>query len=272
MRTILIAFSLFSSLYGAAQDTSITIIPKTTFTVLGGAVYAPRLHYYGRTDGLKSSALLPTLSIQFDSAHLYASGTSVLLNNKVQSMDYAGTIIEAGYRFGAQEGFAGNLYANKFFYNTSQLPQSALKEQAGFNINYQSKPIIINTAASVAFSDQADLFASAGLSKRFIFRKDKTVFLITPAALVHAGSQRYLEENIKNNGGIIPLPGQQTTSTTYNKFALLDYEFNTSFVAARKHVFLIVTPSYVMPQNLRQGETGSDGLYATISLLFSFKH
>ncbi len=126
LRYLFIAFLLSPCLcFAQTQPQTDTIIPaaqpvieKTTATFFGGVVFASHLHYYGRTDSLKSTALLPTILIQFDSAHLYLSGTAVFLNNKVKTMDYAGTVAEAGYKFGKLKGVAGNVYVNKFFYNT----------------------------------------------------------------------------------------------------------------------------------------------------------
>src|SRR5882757_949537 len=102
---------------GSPNTTTQPVIEKTAATFFAGVVFASHLHYYGRTDSLKSNALLPTVLVQFDSAHVYVSGTGVFLNNKQQTMEYAGTVAEAGYKFGKLKGIAGNIYVNKFFYN-----------------------------------------------------------------------------------------------------------------------------------------------------------
>jgi len=248
-----------------ATTSPVPVVEKTTATFFAGAIFSSRLHYYGRTDDLKSSALLPTLLVQFDSAHLYISGTAVLLNNKQQTLDYAGTVAEAGYKFGKQKGIAGNAYVNKFFYNTQQLPQSALKAQTGLNLSHLNKIINITATGSVAFSDKTDFFSSAGVNKNFKWRKDKAVFVITPTALINAGSQNFTQ--LKNMA-----PENST------RFSVLSYEFNIPLIYARKHVYFIVTPSYVIPQNLvtipghpELSEKGENLFYANATLLFSFK-
>lgn len=251
-------------------------VEKTAVTFFGGAVFASRLHYYGRTDSLTSSALLPTILVQLDSVGLYASGTSVLLNNKQQTLDYAGTIAELGYKFGKLKGITGNVYVNKFFYNSRQLPQSALKAQTGFNLSHLNSIVNITATGSAAFADKTDFFASAGLNKNFKWRKGKAVFVVTPTFVANGGSQNFISSNKGNIGGL-PLPGQEVIESN-KRFNLLSYEMSIPLIYARKHIFLIVTPSYVIPENVitvpnhpEWSEMASNLFYTNITLLFSFK-
>jgi hypothetical protein len=248
---------------------------KTTVTFIGGAVFAPRLHYYGRVDSLKSNALIPTLLVQFDSAHLYINGSGVFLSNKEQSMKYAGTILEAGYRFGKTKGLAGNIFANKFFYSTRQLPQSALKGQVGANLSWLNHYVNITASASAAFSDKTDFFVNAGVNHNFKWVKDKSVFLVTPTFIAYAGSQNYTRTYYSNLPGI-PIPTQTTEQS--KRFNLLSYEFNVPLVYARPHIFFILTPSYVIPQNVvtvaghpELSEQAENIFYVNVSLLFMLK-
>lgn len=249
---------------------------KTTVTFFGGAVFASRLHYYGRTDSLTSSALLPTILIQLDSVGLYASGTSVLLNNKLQTLDYAGTIAELGYKFGKPgKGLGGNVYANKFFYNTTQLPQSALKAQTGLNLMHSNKIVNVTATGSAAFSDKTDFFASAGLNKNFKWVKGKNVFVVTPTFVANAGSQNFISSNYKST--LPGLPGQEVIESS-NRFNILSYEASIPLIYARKHIFFIVTPSYVIPENVVKvnnhpelSENAKNLFYTNITLLYSFK-
>ncbi len=256
-----------------------TPVPKTTATFIGGAVYAPRLHYFGRTDSLKSTALLPTLTIQFDSIGIYGSGTSVFLNNTIQSFKYAGTIVEAGYRFGKQKGLTGNIYGNKFFYNTTQLPQSAFKEQVGLNLNYLMKPINITATGSSAFSkERTDYFASAGINKVFKKVVKKAIILITPTYVLNAGSQNF--SSIKTRTGVLGgVTGMQQQTIENNKrFKILSHEISLPLIYARKHIFFILTPTFVAPQNIvvvanrpDLSEYAKNLFYANATVLFSFK-
>lgn len=257
----------------------VSAVKKTTATVLGGLVFAPRLHYYGRTDQLTSNAVLPTINIQFDSIGIYASATSVLISNKQQTLDYAGTIAEAGYRFGKFTGFNGNVYGNKFFYNTTQLPQSALDEQVGTNLNFNNKLINITATGSAAFSDErTDYFASGGLNKNFKWKRKKGVFVVTPTYVLNAGSQNFTNVKYKENLGT-PVTGTDEEIFENNRsFKILSHEFSVPLIYARKHIYFIITPSYIIPENLvmipnhpELSETGKNLFYANVTVLYTFK-
>lgn len=253
--------------------------PKTTVTFFGGSVFTSRLHYFGRTDSLKSNALLPTVLVQFDSVGLYVNGTGVLLNNKQQSLKYAGTIVEAGYRFGKLKGIAGNVFASKFFYNTQQLPQSALKAQAGINLSHLNNILNLTTSGSIAFSNKTDFFAAAGINHPFKWIKDKSVFLVTPTLMMNAGSQKFINSYYRTSSiPGLPFPDQEEVIEISKKFSILSYEMSMPLVFARKQIFFIVTPSYVIPQNIvtvpnhpELSENASNLFYTNVTLLFSFK-
>jgi len=250
---------------------------KTVVSFLAGPIYAPVLHYYGRTDSLKSSALLPTLYIQFDSIGLYVSATSVFLNDQTQTLVYAGTITEAGYKFGQKvKGFGGNVYANKFFYNTTQLPQSALEEQVGTNLTYLYKYINFTASASLAFSNTTDIFTSAGINHTFKKVKGKNIYLAMPAFIVNVGTQNFINTSYKT--AILPLTPPQEVLQSNKRFALLDYELSIPLVLARKNIYAILTPSYIIPENIvsvpnhpELSERGGDIFYINIAFLYSFK-
>jgi hypothetical protein len=268
---LLLSFSVTAQTAVPKTDSIKPEIKKTTVTVLGGAIFSSLLHYYGRTDNLKSSALLPTVLVQFDSIGLYASSTAVLINNRTQTLDYAGTITELGYRFGKKvKGFGGNVYGNKFFYNnTSELPQSAFKEQAGANLYYLSKYINFTATGSAAFADKTDFFASAGINHIFKYKKDKNLFIAIPTFVANAGTQNFTA--FKN-------PEDQTTYSNNSRFNMLDYELSVPLIYARKHIYIIVTPTYVIPVNIitvpghpEISETASNIFFATFTFLYSFK-
>lgn len=225
------------------------LIKKTKLTLLSGVIAASKLHYFGRTDSLKSSALLPTLLVQLDSVGIYVAGTSVFLQNKTQSLSYAGTIAEAGYRFGKLKGFAGNIFANKFFYNISSLPQSSLQAQAGININYLNKILNVMSSGSAAFSNGTDFFAAAGINHNFSIVKNKSVFVITPTASANGGTQNF-ELKTNNNNGIGGLFPNNGSNTTQKKFQLLSLDFSLPVVWTYKNIFLIATPTFIVPKNV----------------------
>ena len=277
----LVSLLCLANVIGQVKDsiTPVAIPKKTVATIFAGTVFAPRLHYYGRTDNQKSSAHLPTMLVQFDSVGLYASGTAVLLSNNTQQLDYAGTVTEVGLRFGKLKGFAGNIYGNKFFYNTTQLPQSALKEQAGLNVNYLSKIINITTGGSAAFSDnRTDFFTTAGLNRNFKKIKGKSVFVITPTAIINAGSQNFTSAYYKQNT-IAGVPVNNTlVMESSRRFNILSYEFSSPVIWAYKNLFLIATPTVVLPQSVikmpnfpQYSETAQNLFFVNLTALYSLK-
>ncbi len=276
MKLLLLTFLIAFSFSLKAQQTvprdstarDSVINKKTTFTFLGGAIFAPVLHYYGRTDSLKSNALLPTVYLQFDSLHFYVSATSVFLSDKTQTLTYAGTITEAGYKFGQKiKGFGGSIYANKFFYNTTQLPQSAFQEQAGLNLYYLDKFINFTASGDVAFSkENPDAFASVGINHIFKKSKGKNIYLATPTFIANAGTQNFT--NILSG-----------TYQNASRFTMLDYELSVPLMYVRnKHLFIMVTPTYVLPVNIvtvpghpEISETAGNIFFANFTVLYQFK-
>jgi hypothetical protein len=252
-------------------------IKKTAVTFLAGPIYVPVLHYYGRTDSLKSSALLPTIYIQFDSIGLYVTATAVLLNDQTQTLGYAGTITEAGYKFGQKvKGFGGNVYANKFFYNTTQLPQSALQEQAGVNLYYLYKYINFTGSAGLAFSNNTDVLSSVGVNHTFRKKRGNNIYLAIPTFVANAGTQNFINASYKTS--TLPLIPPQEVLQSNRQFTLLDYELTMPLILARKHIFVIATPSYIIPENIvsvpnhpELSEKGSDLFYINLTFLYSFK-
>lgn len=285
MKPFLLMILLFVCITANAQSDTLRLAPvvnppakKTISTIFAGAVFAPRLHYYGRTDSLKSSALLPTVLIQFDSVGIYASGTTVFLNNKLQSFEYAGTVAELGYKFGKAKGLTGNIYVNKFFYNTTQLPQSALKGQVGTNLAFLTRPINITLAGSAAFADKTDFFASGGLNHNFKWIKGRSVLVITPTAVANAGSQNFTNTYYKNSIPGLPFPPQEVTENS-KRFTFLSYDFSLPVVYAyRSKFFLIATPTYVVPDNVIKvanhpelSENAENLFFVNLTALYSFK-
>ncbi|MDI9862814.1 hypothetical protein QM480_00655 [Flectobacillus sp. DC10W] len=252
---------------------------KTVATIIGGVSYVPKLHYYGRTDQLKSSAVMPTVLVQFDSVGLYFTGSTVFTTNSTQPLEYAATVTEVGYKFGKKQGIAGSIYGDKFFYQNKTLVQSALRGQAGLNLSHLNKVANVNLTSIAAFSDKTDFFASAGLEHPFVMKTGQSVFVITPTAVANAGTQSFTNTYFKNNKFLgIPVSNQSTTQTT-QVFNLLSYEFSVPMVWVYNNIFLVVTPGYVMPQNELTtsgntevvSRTGTNLFYVNLSLLYSFK-
>ncbi len=248
---------------------------KTKFTV--GSTFSSKLHYYGRTDSLKSTAFIPDLSVQFANG-IYISSSFIFINNSQRSFNYTATIAEAGYKFGQdkQQGLAGSIYANKFFYANNQLVQSSQQGQSGFALSWLNKIADINAGSSVVFSTSTDFFASLGFDHPFRKEEGKNIFVIVPTITANAGTQNFTHTYfIKRNVLILPAADEQLTRTSKN-FQLLSYEASMPVVFVRDKLTVTFTPGYVLPLNVIKvagrpdlSETASNLFYANLGVSFS---
>ena len=164
------------------NDTSIA--PKNVLTI--NSSYQSRLHYFGRTDSLQSSGFFPSVSFESKTG-LYAGANFIFVNNPSTSLDYTGSIVEAGYRFPKTKNFSGNLFYSQFLYEDgSQLVQSALKSQAGINLVWNNKILNVNTGADAKFSNKTDFGATVGLDHLFIYTipNTKNAVALNPSFLL----------------------------------------------------------------------------------------
>lgn len=256
-----------------SQESSTKASPKDEFSA--SVNYQSALHYFGRTDSLKSSGLFPSVGFQSKTG-LYAQGNFIFVQNASQANTYIGTTIEAGYRFPQTTHFSGNLFYSQFFYkDKSTLVQSALKSQTGINLSYLNKIANINGGVDLKFSNQTDAGATLGLDHLFLFADPEThtAFAFDPSVYVYAGTQKfsttYLEK--KNLLGI-PV-AQQSTEQQVTQFNVLSYEISMPVVFVMGKFNASVTPAYVIPQNLVTvagrpdlSERGKEMFYVTLSV------
>ena len=249
---------------------------KTKFTV--GSTFSSTVHYYGRTDSLKSTAFIPELSVQFSNG-VYISSSFIFINNSQRFFDYTATIAELGYKFGQNKtkGLAGSIYADKFFYANNQLVRSSQQGQAGFALSWLNKIADINAGSSAVFSTNSDFFASLGFDHPFRKEKGGNIFVIVPAITANAGSQNFTHTYlIKRNVFLLPAADEQLTQTS-KRFQLLSYEVSVPVVYVRNNLTVTFTPGYVLPQNVIKvagrpdlSETASNLFYANLGVSFSF--
>ena len=256
-----------------SQESSTKASQKDEFSA--SVNYQSALHYFGRTDSLKSSGLFPSVGFQSKTG-LYAQGNFIFVQNASQANTYTGTTIEAGYRFPQTTHFSGNLFYSQFLYkDKSTLVQSALKSQTGINLSYLNKIANINGGLDLKFSNQTDAGATLGLDHLFLFANPEThtAFAFDPSVYVYAGTQKfsntYLEK--KNLLGI-PVT-QQSTEQQVTQFNVLSYEISMPVVFVMGKFNASVTPAYVIPQNLVTvagrpdlSERGKEMFYVTLSV------
>jgi hypothetical protein len=243
-----------------------------------GVFYNSGLNYYGRTDSLRSSGIFPLAELWFGE-NFYINAAPVFVNNKSVSFDYAGTVTTAGYQFNADNKWLINIYFVKPFYkSSSQLVQAALKAQGAFSLTWLNKFLNVTGGADVKFSDKTDFGASAGLDH--IFRKqfdDNSILVFDPSAFVHAGTQQFTNSYYKQSNFLFVPNVQQQVSESVKNFNILSYEFSMPVIYAKGKFQLIITPAYVIPQNLITvqnrpdlSERGKEMFYATIGAKFIF--
>lgn len=236
-----------------------------------GIFYNTNLNYYGRTDSLRSSGFFPLAELWFNK-NFYINAAPIFVNNKVTSLDYAGTVATAGFRF-SDKSFAGHIYFVKPFYESnSQLVQSALKAQAASSLTWLNKYINITAGVDIKFSDRTDYGATAGLDHIFRYElPGSSVLVIDPAGNVYAGTQQFTKTYYKKSNFLFFPGAGQTVTESVSNFNILSYEFSTSVIYARNKWQLLFIPAYVLPQNLITvpgrpdlSERGKNLFYATI--------
>lgn len=240
---------LLSSSAVPAQTGPATGKEKPVFKL--GTFYTSRLHYYGRTDSLKSGGIFP-LAEFWANKNFYINAALVFVVNRVSGFEYAGTVATAGLRLFRDNEYNANIYVVKPFYReNSQLVQSALNFQAVTSYTRLNKFLNFTAGADLKLSDKPDFGATAGLDH--IFRKEfagEFVLVLDPGVTVNAGTQQFTRTAYKNNGFLI-LPGiQEQVTEKVSKFSILSYEFAMPVILAKNTFQLILNPAYVIPQNL----------------------
>jgi hypothetical protein len=259
-----------------AQDKDSTAKNKTELVV--AISYNSGLNYYGRVDSVKSTGFYPTAGVNFKNG-IYLHSSFVFINNASYN-GYAATIAEAGYQFkNKKESWSGNIFVNKFFYkdNTGQV-QSALKGTAGINLAHLNKIINLNAGADVKLSDKIDIGVSAGLDHTFrIENIGKGVIVIDPSAYLYAGTQNFTNTYYQEKNFLFLPAGEEAVTTNSRKFSILSYELSCPVVYGLGKMNLVLSPAYVIPQNLvvvpgrpDLSERGASLFYLTSTLKFTF--
>jgi hypothetical protein len=234
-----------------------------------GVNFQTKLHYFGRTDRLQSSALVPNIGYQLKNG-LYIQSNFIFIQNKAISTTYAGATVEGGYRFKPSKHFNGNIFYTQVLYkDKSQLPQSALKGQTGVNIAYTGTVININAGGDLKFTKgPTDVGATLGADHIFIIHRQNShwAFAVNPSFYLYAGTHQFTKSYIEQKNFLgIPVSESERTQS-YNRFDILSYEASTPLVAVFKKLYATVVPAYVIPQNLLEGESGAKLFYLTFGV------
>jgi hypothetical protein len=267
---------LFLSVHSTFAQSDSTQKNKTQFKF--GLNYNTGLNYFGRTDSLKSTGFFPLAELWF-TPDFYINAAPVFVNNKVQSFDYAGTVTTAGYQH-VSDKWITHIYVLKPFYKqSSQLVQSALKAQTGINLSFLNKVINITAGADTKFSNKTDFGATAGLDH--IIRaplKNNSALVVDPSFYLYAGTQNFTNSYYQKKPGFLLFPGStQQITESVQQFNILSYEISAPIIYVKDKWQVLLTPSYVLPQNLISvpgrpdlSERGRNMFYATIGVKRGF--
>ena len=274
--TKLILATLFSisTLLTFAQADTATQNSKTQFKI--SVNYNSGLNYYGRTDSLKSSGIFPLAELWFTPS-FYINAAPVFVHNSVQSLNYAGAVTTLGFLHTSKK-WLSNVYVLKPFYKeSSQLVQSALKAQTGASLAFLNNFLNLNIGGDAKFSDKTDFGASAGLDHIFrIQTKNNSVIVFDPSVYVYAGTQQFSNTYLKKTKELLFTRTQQVTENS-QEFNILSYEASMPVIFSKGNIQLIVTPAYVLPENLIKvagrphlSENGSHMFYTTAAFKYIF--
>jgi hypothetical protein len=239
--------------------------------------YNSYLHFYGRTDDVKSSGFFPLAELWLDS-HFYFQAAPVFVSNETQSFNYAGTIATAGFQH-LSDKWMVNAYVMKPFYESSaQLAQSVLKAQTGVTASYTTSLLSFTLGGDVKFTGNTDFGAMAGIDKPIRFENSKRVIVINPGFTVNAGTQRFTNSFTRRKAGLLGLPaGNETVTTRTETFNVLSYEASVPLIYVRGKWMAMLNPSYVLPQNLMTvpgkpelSEKGEPTFYVSATLRYTF--
>ncbi|MDB5250161.1 MAG: hypothetical protein JWQ40_4555 [Segetibacter sp.] len=250
-RVIILICTVLALPFVSRSQNDTSIPRKNVFSA--GINYQSKLHYFGRTDSLRSSGLFPTIGFELKQG-FYVNSNFVLVHNPASSLAYNGTIIEGGYKFPQSRNFSGNIFYSQFLYkNNSELVQSALKSQTGMNLVYNNKIVNVNVGGDAKFSDRTDFGATAGLDHLFLhlIPNTKYAIAINPSAYAYAGTQNFTNTYYKKQNILgLPIGNQRPVTESSTKFSILAYEFSAPIVFVAGKFNASFTPSYVMPQSL----------------------
>jgi hypothetical protein len=276
MKPFFLALVVLSTLIGTAQDSTERTKPQLKVSLN----YNSGLHFFGRTDSLRSTGFFPMAEF-WASPNFYINATPIFVNNAVQKMEYAGTVATIGYQY-MNEHWLTNINVVKPFYKTeAELVQSALKAQGNLSVTHLNKVANLTLGGDIKLSDKLDFGATAGIDHIIrIENQDNSVLVFDPSLYAYAGTQQFSRTYTKRQGGTLPLPGngnQQRVTETNTRFNILAYEVSVPVIYAKNKVMVIATPSYVLPQNLITvpnrpdlSERGENMFYTTLTLKYTF--
>ncbi|MGZ3853617.1 MAG: hypothetical protein ACXVBX_12550 [Flavisolibacter sp.] len=290
MKKILVLLSfLLAAVYSYSQTDS-TDKEKTHIST--GLQFVSNQTYAGRTDSLKLPVMIPEFNLEF--AKGFFINTKGYLNLSAGKTSFDGISIEPGYEFSKKNWNGSFSVIKNFVSDSSNLIIAPVNASLEFYLSKETKVVTPYIGSEYVFSAEGnDFITYGGLSKDIQFSKAEaqTTFDVNPSLGVTAGTQNFYYSFLKSyasNGKTRLLSKGKgrggsgstttTTSTTGKKqsqtFSLLSSSFELPFTLTAGKFKWVTTPSWEMPVNLIQGQTGgstaSSIFYITTELLFTF--
>ncbi len=279
----LLLFAFFLLLFHAASfaqektNNNLDTLKFSYFKV--GVDYVNNNVYLGRKDSAKIPYLTPEIGYYHRSG-LFIEGSLSVIPKAGAGIDLFA--IDGGYDFHSNnEKFTGELFAAKYFFNTSSKSvRSEISGETDAIASYNFGPVSLNGGADVLFSSPADLILNAGLSHEFYFGNSDE-WAITPTFLTNIGSLNFYKNYYKNRKFKKKRSTRSTpvTVTGKNNFSMLDYEFSLPLYYDINKWSFYISPNYVIPVNpiqyavngvFAKQEQLSNSFYLNINAAFDF--
>lgn len=216
-----------------------------------GVLYNSHLNYYGRTDSMRSSAIIPDFELWINK-NISLTVNPVFINNKIQRLQYAGTTATLGYQLYFKSCFAAQFYFVKPFYKSnSNLVQSAMKSQASASLTWLNNYVNVTAGADLKWSDKQDWGVNAGIDHLIRISFNKSLMVIDPGAYLWSGTQRFTKSYlIKNQGFLLLPPDEEIAQRQMERFEIIACEFSMpAAVTFNNNVQVIFSPAFVKPFN-----------------------
>lgn len=244
--TLLLLFLVFAG--NAQHDSTSEQAVKLKLSVN----YNSNLHYYGRTDSLRSSGLIPMAELWVHDA-FYINAAPIFVSNQLTGTQYAGSVATVGYLKAAPKHIV-HLYALKPFYTAeSKLVQSAMKAQAGAAFSFLSKIVNIGIGGDVKYSNQLDYGATLSVDHLVRIQRGDNILVIDPTVTLNAGTQNFLRTFRQRKSSLL-FPREEVVTERTQAFRVMSYEASVPLIYVFGKMQILATPAYVVPLNLQPAQ------------------
>jgi len=274
--TVLISLSV-SSVFGQSDTISSpdknsktnVKINQESSSIKFGINYLSNNVFMGRTDTVKTPAIVPELKYTLKCGVYFSGSLDYLPNKKKKRLD--GGDLSTGYDFDLTDDLSGGVsYTKLFFSSTSTQIASSISSTLNASFTYDIGEIISPTIGSdYNINKQGinnDVFLIAGISHDFIDKGvfgEKDLILVSPTVTVNTGTQNFFDayltkKKVKNTK---KSEAQNALLTQYigqlGQFQLLDYELSAPFEYKTGHFIFQFIPTYAIVKNQLPSEVAA---------------